>query len=83
MLFKPVDVLAVQYRISDSPKRLTGIRVFLKDGTSKAFHGAELAAALEVVKIAFPPTPGSQWISDQSLEKARTALEPESRPGVA
>ena len=69
MLFEPADVLAVQYRISESPKRLTGIRVFFRDGTSKVFHGAELAAALAVVKIAFPPTPGSEWISDQPLQK--------------
>ena len=72
MLFKPVDVLAVHYRISESPKRLTGIRVFFRDGTSKVFPGAELAAALAVVKVAFPPKPGSQLISDQPLEKATT-----------
>ena len=68
-MFEPGDVLAVQYKIVQSPKRLTGIRVFFKDGTSRAFHGAELAAALEVVKIAFPPKPGSEWISDQPLAK--------------
>jgi len=68
-MFEPADVLAVQYRISESPKRLTGIKVFFRDGTSKVFHGAELAAALAVVKIAFPPKPGSQSISDQPLLK--------------
>lgn len=68
-MFEPADVLAVQYRISESPKRLTGIRVFFRDGTSKVFHGAELAAALAVVKIAFPPNLSSQSISDQQLEK--------------
>ena len=59
MMFEPKDVLAVHYMISESPKRLTGIRVCFKDGTSKAFHGAELAAALAVVEIAFPPRPDS------------------------
>jgi hypothetical protein len=43
--------------------------VFFKDGTSKVFRGAELAAALETVKIAFPPKPGSQWIGDQPLQE--------------
>ena len=68
-MFEPADVLAVHYMIEKAPRRLTGIKVFFKDGTSKAFHGAELAAALAVVKIAFPPKPGSQWISDQPLQK--------------
>ena len=68
-MFEPGDVLAVQYKIVESPKRLTGIRVFFKDGTSKAFHGAELAATLAIVKIAFPPKPGSEWISDHPLPK--------------
>jgi len=68
-MFEPSDVLAVHYMISESPKRLTGIKVFFKDGTSKAFHGANLAAALAIVKIAFPPKPGSTWISDQPFEK--------------
>ena len=68
-MFEPNDVLAVQYIIQESPKRLTGIRVFLKDGTSRVYRGADLAAALAVVKIAFPPKPGSQWISDQPLPK--------------
>jgi hypothetical protein len=68
-MFEPKDVLAVHYRISESPKRLTGIRVFFNDGTSKVFRGAELAAALAIVKIAFPPKPGSQWVSDQPLEE--------------
>jgi hypothetical protein len=67
MMFEPSDVLAVHYMIEESPKRLKGIRVFFKDGTSKAFRGSELAAALAIVKIAFPPRPGSQWISDQPL----------------
>jgi len=69
MLFNPGDVLAVRYVIDEEPKRLTGIRVFFRDGTSKAFHGADLAAALTVVKIAFPPQPGSKRISDEPLEK--------------
>ena len=69
-MFEPGDVLAVQYKVAQSPKRLTGIRVFFKDGTSKAFHGAELAAALAIVKIAFPPKPGSEWISDQPLPRS-------------
>jgi hypothetical protein len=68
-MFEPADVLAVHYMISKTPKRLTGIKVFFKDGTSKAFRGAELGAALSVVKIAFPPKPGSKWISDQPLPK--------------
>ena len=62
-------VLAVHYMIAQSPKRLTGIRVYFKDGTSKVFHGADLAAALAVVKVAFPPQPGSQWVSGQPVEK--------------
>ena len=66
-MFEPNDVLAVHYMISESPKRLTGIKVFFKDGTSKAYHGKDLAAALAIVKIAFPPRPGSQRISDQQL----------------
>jgi hypothetical protein len=68
-MFEPGDVLAVHYLIAKSPKRLMGIRVFFKDGTSKAFHGKELADALAIVKIVFPPRPGSNWISDQPLEK--------------
>lgn len=67
VMFEPADVLAVHSMIEMAPKRLTGIRVFFKDGTSKAFHEADLAAALAVVKIAFPPRPGSTWISDQPL----------------
>jgi hypothetical protein len=65
-MFEPKDVLAV---ISETPKRLTGNRVFFQDGTSKVFKGSELAAALAVVKIAFPPKSGSNWISDQPLPK--------------
>ena len=68
-MFEPKDVRAVHYLIEKSPKRLTGIRVFFKDGTAKIFSGAELAAAVAIVKIAFPPKPGSQWISDQALAK--------------
>jgi len=68
-MFDSQDVLAAHYLIEDSPKRLTGIRVFFKDGTSKVFSGAELAAALPIVKTTFPPKPGSQWISDEPLEK--------------
>jgi len=68
-MFEPADVLAVQYMISEAPKRLIGIRVFFKDGTSKVFKGTELDAALAIVKVAFPPRPGSTWISDQPLEK--------------
>jgi hypothetical protein len=44
-------------------------QVFFRDGTSKVFHGAELAAALAVVKTAFPPKPGSHWIGDQPLQE--------------
>jgi len=66
-MFEPADVLAVRYVIDQEPKRLTAIRVFFKDGTAKTFHGSDLAAALGIVKIAFPPKPGSQWISDQPL----------------
>jgi len=66
-MFEPSDVLAVQYIISGDPKRLTAIRVFFKDGTSKAYQGAQLAEALALVKIAFPPKAGSNWISDQPL----------------
>jgi hypothetical protein len=66
-MFEPSDVLAVHYIISEGLRRLTGIRVFFKDVTSKAYHGTQLAAALAIVKIAFPPKPGSQWISDQRL----------------
>jgi len=36
---------------------------------AKVFTGADLAAAFEAVKMAFPPKPGSQWVSDQPLEK--------------
>ena len=52
-MFEPKDVLAVHYMIAQSPKRLTGIKVFFRDGTSKVFLRAELAAALAIVKIAF------------------------------
>jgi hypothetical protein len=68
-MFEPTDVLAVHYMIQECPKRLTGIRVYFTDGTSKMFKGPELAAALAIVKIAFPPRPGSNWISDQPLPK--------------
>jgi hypothetical protein len=68
-MFEPKDVVAVHYIISENPKRLTGIRVFFKDGTSKAYHGAEVPAAPAIVKTAFPPRPGSKWISDQPLPK--------------
>jgi hypothetical protein len=68
-MFEPSDVLAVQYMISKSPKRLMGMKVFFTDGTSKVFKGPELAAALAIVKIAFPPRPDSKWISDQPLPK--------------
>jgi hypothetical protein len=69
-MFQPKDVLAVHYMIEKAPpKRLTGIRVFFNDGTSKVFKGPELAAALAIVKIVFPPKPGSTWISDQPLPK--------------
>ena len=66
-MFEPKDVLAVQYMITKAPKRLKGIRVFFKDGTSKAYRGKDLAAAPAIVKIAFRPAPGSTWISDQPL----------------
>ena len=56
-MFEPA-VLAVQYMVGKLPKRLTGIRVFFRDGTSTVFSGPDLAAALAVVKIAFPPRPG-------------------------
>ena len=68
-MFEPKDLLAVQYMITEAPKRLTGIRVFFKDGASKVCKGPELAAALAIVKVAFPPQPGSHWISDQPLTK--------------
>ncbi len=64
-MFEPTQVLAVQYVISEAPKRLNGVRVFFKDGTSKVFKEPDLAAALAIVKIAFPPKPSSTWISDQ------------------
>jgi hypothetical protein len=66
-MFEPGHVLAVQYLVAESPKRLTGIRVFFKDGTSKTYHGPQLATALAIVKIAFPPKLGSKAISDQPL----------------
>ncbi len=68
-MFEPGDVLAVHYMIEKAPRRLIGVRVFFKDGTSKVYRGPELAAATAVVKIAFPPKWGSQWISDQPLPK--------------
>ena len=68
-MFEPKDVLAVHYMIAGTPKQLTGIRVYFQDGTSKAFKGTQLAAALAIVKIAFPPRPGSQWIADRPLDQ--------------
>ena len=68
-MFEPSEVLAVHYIIAESPRMLTGIRVFFKDGTSKVFKGADLAAALAKVKVVFPPKPGSNWISDQPPPK--------------
>ncbi len=38
-MFEPGAILAVHYMISEAPKRLTGIRVFFQDGTSKVFKG--------------------------------------------
>jgi hypothetical protein len=54
-------------RVTGKPEQLTSLRVFFKDGTARVYDGSELADALAIVKLAFPPR-GPEGLSDRPLK---------------
>jgi hypothetical protein len=66
-MFDSNAVLAVHYIFTGNPEQLTSLRVFFKDGTARVYDGSELADALAIVKLAFPPQPGGP--SDRPLKR--------------
>jgi hypothetical protein len=63
----PNDIKAVQYLDTVTPGKLSGVKLFLKDGTVHLFENEDLPLALAIAKERFPTKEGSTRMSDQPL----------------
>ena len=63
----PNDIKAVQYLDTVTPGKLSGVRLFMKDGSVHFFENEDLPLALAIAKERFPTKEGSTWMSDQPL----------------
>ena len=55
----PTDIKAVQYLDTVTPGKLSGVRLFMKDGSVHFFENEDLPLALAVAKERFPKKEGS------------------------
>jgi hypothetical protein len=63
----PNDIKAVQYLDTVTPGKLSGLKLFMKNGNVHLFENEDLPLALAIAKERFPTKEGSTWMSDQPL----------------
>jgi len=68
------NIKGVQYLDTVTPGKLSGVKLFMKDGNARLFQDEDLPLALALAKARFPKQEGSTRMSDQPLERTGAAF---------
>jgi hypothetical protein len=66
---KPEEIRGVVYVDTETPGRVSAVKLILENGTSHTYHGDDLPVALALAKERFPAEPGSTRMADQPLSE--------------